>query len=113
MEVFFAGIPYPVHKKQEAYFQAIFFSMFRLLGQYIEAESTTNDGRIDAVVQVDNAIYLFEFKLDNDPSALEQIKGKEYFKKYLLDKRDIYIVGVNFDPVKGNLVGWEEEKLAK
>ena len=87
--------------------------MFRLLGQYIEAESTTNDGRIDAVVQVDNAIYLFEFKLDNDPSALEQIKGKEYFKKYLLDKRDIYIVGVNFDPVKGNLVGWEEEKLAK
>ena len=113
MEVFFAGIPYPVHKKQEAYFQAIFFSMFRLLGQYIEAESTTNDGRIDAVVQVDNAIYLFEFKLDNDPTALEQIKRKEYFKKYLLDKRDIYIVGVNFDPVKGNLVGWKEEKVVK
>ena len=113
MEVFFAGIPYPVHKKHEAYFQAIFFSMFRLLGQYIEAESTTSDGRIDAVVQVDNAIYLFEFKMDNDPSALAQIKEKEYFQKYLLDKRDIWIVGVNFDSVKGNLIGWEEEKLAR
>ena len=113
MEVFFAGIPYPVHKKHEAYFQAIFFSMFRLLGLYIEAESTTNDGRIDAVVQVDNAIYLFEFKMDNDPSALEQIQKKEYFQKYLLDKRDIWIVGVNFDSVKGNLIGWEERKLDK
>ena len=113
MEVFFAGIPYDVHKKNEATFQAIFFSLFRLLGQYIEAESTTNDGRIDAVVQTEKAIYLFEFKLDNDPTALEQIKAKEYFKKYLLDSRDIYITGVNFDSQKGNLIGWENKKIEK
>ena len=113
MEVFFAGIPYDVHKKQESTFQGIFFSLFRLLGVYIEAESATNDGRIDAVVQTPKAIYIFEFKLDNDPTALEQIKEKEYFKKYLLDKRDIHIIGVNFDTVKGNLVGWEEEKVEK
>ena len=111
LEAFFAGIPYDVHKKQESNFQGIFFSIFRLLGVYVEAESTTNDGRIDAVIQTPQAIYIFEFKLDNDPTALEQIKEKEYFKKYLLDKRDIYIVGVNFDSVKGSLVGWEDEKL--
>ena len=80
---------------------------------YVEAESTTNDGRIDAVIQTQQAIYIFEFKLDNDPTALEQIKEKEYFKKYLLDKRDIYIIGVNFDSVKGNLVGWEDAKVEK
>ena len=78
---------------------------------YVEAESTTNDGRIDAVVKTGKAVYIFEFKLDNDPTAMEQIKAKEYYKKYLLDKRDIYIVGVNFDSVKGNLIGWEEEKI--
>ena len=111
LEIFFAGIPYDVHKKQESTFQGIFFSLFRLLGVYVEAESTTNDGRIDAVVQTPKAVYIFEFKLDNDPTALEQIKEKEYFKKYQLDTRDIYIVGVNFDSVKGNLVGWEEEKV--
>ena len=111
IEIFFAGIPYDIHKKQESTFQTIFFSIFRLLGSYIEAESTTNDGRIDAVVQTQNAVYIFEFKLDDDPTALEQIKQKEYYKKYLLDERDIYIVGVNFDSVKGNLIGWEEEKL--
>ena len=113
MESFFAGIPYNVHKKQEANFQGIFFSVFRLLGVYIEAESETHDGRIDAVVQTPNAIYIFEFKLDNDPTALSQIKEKEYFKKYLLDKRDIYIIGVNFDSIKGNLVGWQDEKVER
>ena len=113
MEVFFAGIPYNVHKKQEANFQAIFFSIFRLLGVYVEAESSTNDGRIDAVIRTPQAIYIFEFKLDKDPTALAQIREKEYFKKYLLDKRDIYIVGVNFDSVKGNLTGWEDEKIEK
>ena len=113
MEVFFAGIPYSLHKKQESTFQTIFFSMFRLLGLYIEAESETNDSRIDAVVQTADAIFIFEFKLDNNPTALEQIKKKEYYKKYLLDKREIYIVGVNFDSEKGNLIGWEDELIVK
>jgi hypothetical protein len=113
LEVFFAGVPYDVHKKNEAIFQGIFFSIFKLLGECIEAESTTNDGRIDAVIKTSQAIYIFEFKLDNDPTALDQIKEKEYYKKYLLDKRDIYIVGVNFDSVKGNLIGWEDEKIEK
>ena len=113
MEVFFAGIPYDVHKKQESTFQGIFFSIFRLLGVYVDAESATNDGRIDAVVRTPEAVYIFEFKLDDDPTALEQIKEKEYFKKYLLDKRDIYIIGVNFDSVRGNLAGWEDEKVER
>ena len=113
MEVFFAGIPYTSHKKQESTFQTIFFSIFRLLGLYVEAESATNDGRIDAVVQTADTIFIFEFKLDNDSTALEQIKEKEYYKKYLLDKREIYVIGVNFDSEKGNLVGWEDELIEK
>ena len=111
MEVFFAGIPYNVHKKNEATFQAIFFALFRLLGEFIEAESCTNDGRIDAVVQTSEAIYLFEFKMDNDPTALEQIKDKEYFQKFLLDPRKIHLIGVNFDSEKGNLIGWQNAVL--
>ena len=113
MEVFFAGIPYPAHKKKESTFQTIFFALFRLLGEYIEAESCTDNGRIDAVVQTKDAIYLFEFKMDKNPTALMQIKRKEYFKKYLLDKRDIYLIGVNFDSRKGNLTGWKTAKVKK
>ena len=113
MEVFFAGIPYPAHKKKESTFQTIFFALFRLLGEYIEAESCTDNGRIDAVVQTKGAIYLFEFKMDKNPTALQQIKRKEYFKKYLLDKRDIYLIGVNFDSRKGNLIGWKTAKVKR
>ena len=111
MEVFFAGIPYPAHKKKASTFQTIFFALFRLLGEYIEAESCTDNGRIDAVVQTSDAIYLFEFKMDKDPTSLAQIRRKEYFKKFLLDKRDIYLIGVNLDSRKGNLTGWKTAKV--
>ena len=111
LESFFAGIPYSVHKKNESYFQVIFFAIFRLLGEYIEAESCTNDGRTDAVVQTTKAIYLFEFKLDKNPMALDQMKQKEYFRKYLADKRRIHLIGINFDTHKGNLCNWQTELI--
>ena len=82
-----------------------------LLGFNIEAESCTNDGRIDAVVQTEDHIYLFEFKLDKDDSALSQIKEKEYFKKYLLSSKKITLIGVNFDSKKGQLIDWQTEDV--
>jgi len=113
LEAFFAGVPYTTHKKSEATFQSIFYAIFRLLGFNIEAESCTNDGRIDAVVQTEDHIYLFEFKLDKDDSALSQIKEKEYFKKYLLSPKKITLIGVNFDSKKGQLIDWQTEDVVQ
>ena len=36
-----------------------------------------------------------------------------YMELIASDKRDIYIFGINIDIVKGNLIGWEEEKLQR
>lgn len=113
LEAFFAGVPYTTHKKSEATFQSIFYAIFRLLGFNIEAESCTNDGRIDAVVQTEDHIYLFEFKLDKDDSALSQIKEKAYFKKYLLSPKKITLIGVNFDSEKGQLIDWQTEDVVQ
>ena len=113
LESFFAGVPYTIHKKSEATFQTVFYAIFRLLGFNIEAESCTNDGRIDAVVQTDDHIYLFEFKLDDDDTALSQIKEKAYFKKYLQSSKKITMIGVNFDSVKGQLIDWQTEDVAE
>ena len=113
LESFFAGIPYTIHKKSEATFQSIFYAIFRLLGFNIEAESCTNDGRIDAVVQTDNHIFLFEFKLDDDDTALSQIKEKAYFKKYLQSPKKITLIGVNFDSEKGQLIDWQTEDIPR
>jgi len=113
MEVFFAGIPYDVHHKSEANFQNIFFAIFKLIGFNIHAESRTSDGRIDAVIETDKYIYLFEFKLDKDDSALSQIREKEYFKPYLLSSKQITLVGANFDTETGKLSDWQEETVSK
>lgn len=113
LESFFAGVPYTIHKKSEATFQSVFYAIFRLLGFNVEAESCTNDGRIDAVVQTDDHIYLFEFKLDDDDTALSQIKDKAYFKKYLQSSKKITMIGVNFDSVKGQLIDWQTEDVVE
>ena len=89
----------------------IFFAIFRLLGYYITAESRTSDGRIDAVCETDHWVYLFEFKLNKDDSALKQIKEKEYFKPHLLSRKRIMLIGVNFDTKSGKLSDWKDEEL--
>ena len=111
MESFFAGISYEIHHKNESNFQNIFFAMFRLLGYYISAESHTNDGRIDAVAETEKYVFIFEFKLDNDDSALSQIKDKEYYKKYELSKKKIFLNGVTFGTEKGQIIDWQTEEM--
>ncbi len=109
---FFARIPYDLHLKNEKYYQTIYFTLFLMLGLYIEAESRTNDGRIDAVASCGEWLYLFEFKLDkNAEIALEQIREKEYFQKYLHSGKRIVLVGVNFNSETGQIDDWQKEDL--
>lgn len=57
--------------------------MFLLIGVRVEAESRTNNGRIDAVICDGDHVYIFEFKINQTAEiALEQIREKEYFRKY-------------------------------
>ena len=111
LEAFFAGISYEVHHKDESNFQNIFFSIFRLLGYYISAESHTSDGRIDAVAETERFIFIFEFKLDEDKTALSQIKDKEYYRKYELSGKKKYLIGVNFDTETGRISDWQTEEM--
>jgi hypothetical protein len=112
LEVFFTGFPYDLHQKNENNFQNIFYSLFRLLGYYIEAESRTNNGRIDAVVKTDQWIYLFEFKIDkNADEALSQIKNKDYVRKYMLSGKKVILIGASFDTSNGQLSDWQTELL--
>ncbi|MBR4665758.1 MAG: ATP-binding protein [Lentisphaeria bacterium] len=111
LESFFAGISYEIHHKDESNFQNIFFSIFRLLGYYISAESHTNDGRIDAVAETEKFVFIFEFKLDNDDTALSQIRDKEYYKKYELSQKKIFLNGVTFSTEKGQIIDWQTEEV--
>lgn len=112
MKVFFAQIPYDVHLKNENNFQLLFYSIFLLLGISITAESRTNNGRIDAVATNEDFVFVFEFKLNkSEEIALEQIKSRDYYRRYMDSGKTIRLVGVNFDNEAGQIVRWTYETV--
>lgn len=112
LQIFFAQIPYTIQLPREKYYQSIFFLLFKLIGLRAAAEVTTNQGRIDAVVELDNTIYLFEFKLNGSAeSALAQIKATHYYQQYQGRNKPLHLVGVNFSTRKRGLSNWKEEIL--
>ena len=114
LQSYFASIPYDIRGGDEHYYQTIFFITFLLLGSSIEAESRTNQGRIDAYVRTAKAVYIFEFKLDRSADeAVGQILDRRYYERFQGCGLPIRLVGVNFDSVKGRLSGWEEGTLAE
>ena len=112
LRIFFAGIPDDIQLEHEKYYQSVFYLIFCLLGHQVEAESRTADGRIDAVIQTDTEVFIFEFKLyEPKESALAQIREKEYHLKYLGAGKAVHLIGVEFDREKRNIGEWDVETL--
>ena len=108
LRAFFAGIPYELNDKTERHYQAIFYLVFRLLGQYMEVEERSAKGRADAVVKTKDYVYVFEFKLDgNVDEALKQIDEKGYLLPYSVDERKLMKIGVSFDSAERNIGEWK------
>lgn len=104
LKVFFAGMPYELSDNTERHYQAIFYVVFTLMGQFIETEVRSARGRADAVVKTSDAIYVFEFKLNGSAEeALKQIDEKGYLIPYQLDGKKLVKVGVNFSKETRNI----------
>ena len=112
LQTFFANVPYTIAVDKEAYYQTIFFVIFKMLGFDTTAEVVTNHGRIDAVIELAERIYLFEFKLNGTAQdALNQIKKKQYFQKFWLAGKPIICVGANFNTETRMVDEWESEPI--
>ena len=110
LKSFLAAIPYDIQLKDEKYYQTVFYTLFLLLGVYIEAEARTNKGRIDAVAACGNWVYIFEFKLNqNAKAAMNQIRQKEYYQKYSQSGKNIILIGANFDFAQRQITDWTQE----
>ena len=71
----------------------------------------TNEGRIDAVMETPDHVYVMEFKRDQSAAgALAQIKDRKYFEKFLGSGKKITLVGVNFDSDKRTIAEWLTEE---
>ena len=115
---FLASIPYDSHGSlkdidiTEKHFQYTFYLLLRLIGVYctaIHCEDRQSYGRVDCTLEMEDYVYIFEFKMDGtSQEALEQIEKTGYAKPYLADKRKVICIGVNFSSVTRTIEDWEE-----
>jgi hypothetical protein len=110
LKSFFADIPYELNEKTEKHYQALFYLVFRLMGQFAQAEVRSSAGRADTVVITDTTVYVFEFKLAGNGTvedALNQIDCKGYLIPYAASGRKLVKVGAVFDAATRTLGTWE------
>ena len=110
---FLASIPYEANKDErardfETHFQYTLYIIFRLLSCYTTLiEKQNSKGRADIIVESDNDIYIFEFKLDGSvEEALKQIEEQQYALPYLNDPRSVHKIGVNISSATRTVDSW-------
>jgi hypothetical protein len=107
MKAFFADIPYELNDQTERHYQVVFYLVFVLMGQFIQAEAHNAKGRADAVAATEDSVYVFEFKLNGTAEeALRQIEEKGYAAPYGAGSRKVVKVGVEFDKAERNISRW-------
>jgi len=113
----FASIPYNNYTKNdlasfEGFYASVIYIYLQSLGFNIIGEDVTNRGRIDLTIEMENVIYIMEFKVDaKTGEALQQIKDKKYYEKYLNRNKDIYLIGIEFDTNEKNISEFEWELI--
>ncbi len=96
---------------KEAYYHTIIYLILTLIGVRISVEIHTNKGRIDAVIQTETHVYIFEFKMSSTKQAIKQIDSKKYYESYLLSDKNIILIGVSFDMKERNIKEYSIKEL--
>ena len=105
---FFADMDYQIQGRAELYFQNTMYVMLKLMGQQVQVERHTSNGRIDVLIQTDKYVYILELKRDQDPTdALDQIDEKGYDWPFMADKRKVFKIGATFSSATRRLESWE------
>jgi len=108
LKSFFAAIPYDIIKESENYYQTAVHLIFTMLGFKCRSEVRIAAGRIDTLVETEDLVYCFEFKLNKTAEeALAQIDSKEYLLPWKESGKKLFKVGVSFDSEKRNIGEWK------
>ena len=110
---FLSSIPYEANKDErakdfETHFSYTFYLIFRMLSCYTTLiEKQNSKGRADIIIETNNDIFIFEFKLDGSAEeALKQIEEQQYAVPYLNDKRKLHKIGVNISSASRTVDAW-------
>ncbi|PIE66606.1 MAG: hypothetical protein CSA26_00115 [Desulfobacterales bacterium] len=111
----FAAIPYHNYTnndiaRYEGFYASVIFAWLSSAQLSLLVEDCTNKGRIDMSVEMDDTIYLIEFKVDMpEEKALAQIKANGYAEKYQAKDKKIVLIGIGFSSEEKNVTEfiWE------
>lgn len=104
----FANTSYQIQGETEKDFQYAMYIISALLGEYVQVERTTSNGRIDLIIQTKEFIYIFELKVNADADvALWQIDEKGYARPFEGDSRKLFKIGVNFSTATRRIEDWK------
>ena len=131
----FGSIPHTLFLPQEAYYHSVVYLVLRLLGFTVDVERLNNLGRLDAVLELSDVVYILEFKMSEPapkprkrkagnatgskrtgsrPSpaqlAIEQIRTKQYDLPFRGRGKTILLLGIAFDQEHRNISEWLVEK---
>ena len=106
MQAYMAGIPYVEGFKKklesvavsEGFYEYTMYLIFTMLNFYVRTQVKCAGGRIDMVVGMPDATYVFELKVNGTArEALEQIDTKDYALPYQTEGRKVVKIGVRFN----------------
>jgi hypothetical protein len=103
LKTLIANIPYQLHVPAEKYYHSLFLLWLNMMGFKVDAEISTNIGRIDAVWTWEERVVIAEVKYaaEGNPNALiaeafAQIHEKKYYERYLGQNKRIALLAVAF-----------------
>lgn len=108
LEALFAKTSYQIQGDSEKDFQYAMYIILELMGEYVEVEKATSNGRIDILLQTAEYIYIVEIKInDTVDAALQQIEDKGYARPFAGDTRKLYKIGVRFSTESRGIEDWK------
>ena len=108
LDALFARTDYRIQGESEKDFQYAMYIIIELMGEYVETERATSNGRIDILIKTKDYVYVIEIKTDSTPDdALAQIEEKGYARPFADDHRKIFKIGVNFSTTNRRINGWK------
>lgn len=103
----FASIESDHEPNKEVHFRNMMVIVAKMCGFRTHSEIHTSQGRCDMIIETNNYLYIFEFKINSTSGeALKQIKERGYAVSHEAGKRNVLLIGANFSTKTRTLTDW-------
>nr|PIE70311.1 MAG: hypothetical protein CSA22_08950 [Deltaproteobacteria bacterium] len=112
----FAAIPYLNFtgneiSRYEGFYASVLYAFIASFRLVVRVEECTHKGRIDMSIELDDAVYILEFKVDEQGMALGQIRERGYAQKYTGTHKKVFGIGMCFSSTERNITAFNWEQM--